>query len=215
VRVFPVCRQAGFLQVSFAEKEMWKQVFKYPSMNKSKLALELEELINRKFPNDDVALKYLERIKLGNLTKKENPESHMCTYFAPYDPVAKQIFIGHHKKAGKWLFNGGHIDPNETLAEALKREISEEWGLDYADFKIEDPQLLTICPINNPTKQPCLSHFDIWHFIPVNKDTFNPDMEKLAEEFHEAKWLSIDEAMELNTDDNQRKGFKFVAENLF
>lgn len=183
--------------------------------SKSKLAIELEELIARKFSDDEVAQIYLERLEQGNLTKKENPESHFCTYFAPYDPAAKEIFLGHHKKADKWLFNGGHIDPAENLRDALKREISEEWGLDFADFKIEEPQLLTICPIYNPTKQPCLSHFDIWHFISVDKNAFNPDKEKLAEEFHEAKWFSFEEAMKLNTDDNQRKGFKFANENLF
>jgi 8-oxo-dGTP pyrophosphatase MutT (NUDIX family) len=182
---------------------------------KSKLALELEDLINRKFPNDETAKKYLERIKQGALTKRENPQSHMCTYFAPYDPAAKEIFVGHHKKAGKWLVNGGHINQGETLKETLRREIGEEWGLSYDDFKIGEPQLLTICPIWNPEKQPCLEHFDIWHFIPVDKNTFNPDKDKLAEEFHEAKWLSYDDAMNLNTDDNQRKGFKYIAENLF
>ncbi|HEX8973930.1 MAG TPA: NUDIX domain-containing protein [Patescibacteria group bacterium] len=184
-------------------------------MSESKLANELEDLISRKFPNDEVSLEYLERIKEGKLTKKENPESHFCTYFAPYDPVAKQIFIGRHKKADKWLVNGGHIDEGETLRECLKREISEEWGLDAGDFKIEEPQLLTIFPIWNPGKQPCLKHFDIWHFIPVDKDVFHPNEEKLAEEFHEWGWFTFEEAMNLNTDDNQRKGFIFVAENLF
>ncbi len=182
---------------------------------KSKLALELEELINRKFSGDEVTSEYLKRIRTGNLTKKEDPKSHMCTYFAPYDSVAKQIFIGHHKKAGKWLFNGGHVDPNETLKDALKREIQEEWGLNYDDFEIREPQLLTICPINNPEKQTCTEHFDIWHFIPVDKNTFNPDREKLAEEFHESSWVSYEDAMKLNTDDNQRKGFTFVNDNLF
>src|SRR6185369_9101284 len=98
--------------------------------SKITLALELEDLIKRKFSSDETALKYLERIKLGNLTKKENPQSHFCTYFAPYDPKAKQVFIGHHKKAGIWLFNGGHVDEGETLRDTLNREIDEEWGLD-------------------------------------------------------------------------------------
>lgn len=182
---------------------------------KSKLAIELEDLISRKFQNDETASKYLKRIKDGNLTKKENAESHMCTYFAPYDPMAKEIFIGHHKKADKWLFNGGHIDPNETLIDTLKREIQEEWGLNYDDFEIEEPQLLTMCPIDNPIKQPCRMHFDIWHFIPVDKNTFHPDKNKLAEEFFEAGWFNFEKAMKLNTDDNQRKGFQYVKDNLF
>ena len=186
-------------------------------MNDSKLTLaaELEDLIRRNFVGSEVAAKYLERIKLGELTKRENPLSHMCTYFAPYDRVAKKIFMGFHKKAGIWLVNGGHIEEGETLRDTLKREIGEEWGLNCDDFDIREPQLLTICPIDNPEKQKCREHFDVWHFIPVDKSTFNPDKAKLEEEFHETSWLSFDEAMNLNTDDNQRKGIRFVADNLF
>lgn len=182
---------------------------------KSKLAIELKDLITRKFLNDETALKYLERIKEGKLTKHENPFSHMCAYFAPYDPVAKQLFIGNHKKSGLWLVNGGHIDENETLKDALKREIVEEWGLDSEDFDIPEPQLLTICPINNPEKQKCTEHFDIWHFIPVNKENFNPDMEKLLTEFSEVGWFTYEEAMKLNNGDNQKKGIQYADDNLF
>lgn len=184
-------------------------------MNEITLIAELKNIINCKFSSDRVAQEYLERIKEGNLTKQENELSHMCTYFAPYDPEAKEIFIGHHKKAGFWLVNGGHIDKGEALKDTLKREIEEEWGLDYNDFKIDEPQLLTICPLDNPEKQKCRLHFDVWHFIPVNKGDFHPDEEKLKEEFHEWGWFSIEDAMNLNTDNNQRKGFKFVQDNLF
>lgn len=184
--------------------------------SKSKLAEELEDLISRKFQGDETALKYLERIKEGKLIRRENPQSHFCTYFVPVDLAAKQIFVGSHKKAGKWLVNGGHIEEGETLRDTLKREIEEEWGLDYADFKIEEPQLLTICPIWNPEKQPCLEHFDIWHFIPVDKNTFHPEEEKLSEEFHETKWATFDEAMQLFAgNENQIRGLNFVAKNLF
>lgn len=182
------------------------------------LAVELEDLIVRKFKDLDVAQKYLERIAKGNLTKREDERSHFCTYFVPYDPVAKEIFLGHHKKAGKWLVNGGHIELGETLRDVLRREINEEWGLDYNDFKIGEPQLLTICPIDNPEKQKCREHFDIWHFIPVDKNNFHPDPEKLAYEFYENRWANYNEALKLfnkDENENQVKGLDFLKENLF
>jgi len=190
-------------------------VYYYMPESKSLLAIELEDLIARKFSDDPVGQKYLERIKEGMLTKHENPFSHLCTYFAPYDPAAKQLFIGNHKKSGLWLVNGGHIAEGETLSDTLKREIDEEWGLDSKDFDIPEPQLLTICPINNPEKQTCTEHFDIWHFIPVDKNTFNPDKEKLMTEFSEVGWFTYDEAMKLNNGDNQKKGITFAANHLF
>jgi 8-oxo-dGTP pyrophosphatase MutT (NUDIX family) len=159
--------------------------------------------------------KYSARLEEGKLTKEENPQSHFCVYFAAYDPEAEEIYMGHHKKSGLWLFNGGHIDVGETIGETLAREINEEWGLMASDFEIKDPELLTITEIDNPTKQPCKFHFDIWHFIPVKKDIFWPDPAKLAEEFHEIRWLKPDEAKKIALDPNTIKGIEFIARNLF
>jgi 8-oxo-dGTP pyrophosphatase MutT (NUDIX family) len=159
--------------------------------------------------------KYSARLEEGKLTKEENPQSHFCVYFAAYDPQAKEIFMGHHKKSGLWLFNGGHIDPGEIISESLAREIREEWGMKISDFKIQNPELLTITEIDNLTKQPCRFHFDIWHFIPVDKKTFSPDNLKILEEFHEVQWLSPEEAKKIAVDPNTIKGIAFISSNLF
>ncbi|MFH0969156.1 MAG: NUDIX domain-containing protein [Patescibacteria group bacterium] len=179
------------------------------------LKQEIEELIGSRFKSDELASKFIERINQGGLTIEENPESHFCAYFSAYDPDAKQIFIGHHKKSGLWLINGGHIDKGEIIKEALKREIDEEWGLDFDNFNIKKPALLTITEIYNPEKQPCRVHYDIWHFVPVDKNKFNPDASKLSEEFYENKWLSADEAGKITTDPNTIKAIDFIKNNLF
>lgn len=185
-------------------------------MSNSKLAIELEEIIENKFSNSEVAQKFLERLKGGKLTIDENSKSHLCVYFSAYDPSAKEIFIGHHKKSGLWLVNGGHIDENETLRETLKREIDEEWGLEYEDLNVSEPRFLTVTEIYNPKKQPCRVHFDIWHFVLVDKNKFNPDKKKLAEEFYENKWVNLEEARELAKGDvNHKKTFNFIENNLF
>ena len=41
-----------------------------------------------------------------------------------------KILLMHHTKLNKWLFPGGHIDPNETPDMAILREVKEETGLD-------------------------------------------------------------------------------------
>jgi len=185
-------------------------------MPESKLTIELKGIIERKFSNEEIAQKFLERLKQEDLTIDENPQSHFCVYFAAYDPNARQIFIGHHKKSGLWLANGGHIDKDETLQETLKREIDEEWGLKYKDINVGEPQLLTITEIYNPEKQPCRAHYDVWHFVPVDKNTFNPDKNKLAEEFYENRWISPNEAKKLLIKDvNHNKALDFVENNLF
>ncbi|MFA6160396.1 MAG: NUDIX domain-containing protein [Parcubacteria group bacterium] len=176
---------------------------------------ELEKILKNNFAGDELVEKFLRRIEEGKITRDENPQSHICAYFAAYDPATKQVFIGHHKKSGFWLFNGGHIDEGETMKETLAHEINEEWGLDANDFAIKPPALLTITEIYNPTKQPCRVHYDLWNFIAVDKKTFHPVEEKLLGEFHEASWKTLTEARELIKDKNTSSAIDFVEKEYF
>lgn len=158
---------------------------------------------------------FLVRLKEDELlTRDENPYSHFCVYFAAFDANSKKVFIGHHKKSGLWLFNGGHIDKGETPEESLEREIGEEWGVRVAFESIGEPKLLTITPINNPAKQKCTSHYDIWYFVSLSETNFKPDQELLATEFYTTGWKTINEARSLITDPNTLKAID-EFENMF
>lgn len=154
------------------------------------------------FSSSPITEEFIDRAKEGRLTRDENPFTHLCVYFAGYNKETKRVFIGHHKKSGLWLFNGGHIDEGETPEEALEREMGEEWGVKIKLKNIGEPKLLTITLINNPTKQKCTKHFDIWFFVPLVETEFKPDQSLLETEFHTTDWKSIDEAGELITDPN-------------
>lgn len=161
------------------------------------------ETIVARFPESSLTKEFKDRLNSdARLTRDENPQSHFCVFFAAFDPVSKKVFIGHHKKSGLWLFNGGHIDMGETPEGALQREMKEEWGLTVALDLIGAPQLLTITPIHNPTRQPCTKHFDIWYFIPLSEKTFAPDRILLEKEFFISGWKSISEARSLATNQN-------------
>ena len=137
------------------------------------------------------------RMEEGSLTRDENPYNHFCVYFAAYDPNAKEVFIGYHKKSGLWLFNGGHIDLGETPRQATIREIGEEWG--NVDYELPDlPNLLTITEIDNG-KILCRLHWDIWYFIKLDKNFFFPDNDMLIKEFYENGWYTFDAAENLIT----------------
>ncbi len=176
---------------------------------------ELKKFFDDYLLDKKVALKFIKRLMKGRLTRDENPESHFSTYFAAYDLSARQIFIGLHKKAGLWLFNGGHIDKGELIRQTLTREINEEWGIDSNDLEIKSPAFLTITEIDNPSKQSCRIHYDLWHFISVDKNYFNPEKEKLLQEFHEAGWKSLKEAKDLIRDRNTLKAIDFIEKNYF
>ena len=48
-----------------------------------------------------------------------------------------KVLLHKHKKVGKWLPPGGHVEPNETPPEAAKREVFEETGLEISFIEQE------------------------------------------------------------------------------
>ncbi len=151
------------------------------------------------------------RLKAGRLTRDENSCSHFCVYFAGYDKVAHRVFIGHHKKSGLWLFNGGHIDRGDNITSAMLREIHEEWG-DHSTISPQlAPLLLTITEIENPTKQPCKIHFDIWFFISLDKSSFTPHAHLLEKEFFDWGWKTHNEAKALIRNKETNKALSAIT----
>ena len=180
----------------------------------NRLGEEIEKLLDKAY-SEEVAVKFKQKLREGKFTRDEDPETHFCAYFAACDYKKKQIFVGHHKKSGLWLFNGGHIDEGETLSEAIEREIGEEWGLKVNDLNVGAPALLTTAEINNPTKQTCRLHLDIWHFINVDKDIFNPDPSKLAEEFYSVEWMDLEKARQIIKNKGTLQALDFIEANFF
>jgi 8-oxo-dGTP pyrophosphatase MutT (NUDIX family) len=180
----------------------------------SKLAQEIEKLLPNSQSKETISF-FRQKLDEGNFTRHEDPQNHFCAYFAACDFKNKQLFIGHHKKANLWLFNGGHIDQGENLRETVAREIMEEWGLDINELEVGEPSLITTAEINNPDKQTCRLHLDIWHFVNVNKSEFNPDPLKLAEEFHSVEWVSMDRAREMMVDKGTLEALDYIEANYF
>lgn len=169
--------------------------------NRISLAEEIQKVVEEKFGGDPLSRKFLDRVKQGKLTRDENPKTHFGVYFAGFDPKAKEVFVGLHKKSDLWLFNGGHVNRGETLPETLTREMEEEWRFVHPAAKTLKPSLLTITEITND-RQICRRHYDIWYFVPVDKTNFSPDESRLTKEFHQIKWLDFGRARKLITDSN-------------
>ena len=157
---------------------------------------------------------YLDRLRQGALTRDENPLTHFSTYFAAIDPTRRKVFIGHHKKADLWLFNGGHIDRGELPTTTVRREMLEEWGYDPVPHLQLKPELLTITTIEHDPR-PCRTHFDIWYFIPVDQKTFHPDPLLLSTEFHQNRWLPLNEARLVASRPIYRSAFELIQNNYF
>lgn len=160
------------------------------------LAKEILNIVSIMTDQDErVAKRFQKRIKEGPLTRDENAQSHFCVYFLPSNPNTKKVFIAHHKKAGLWLSPGGHIDKGEHLLQSLNREISEELGMEDFFSELPQPFLLSLTFIENKS-QSCKEHLDLWFLLRTDGKKFSVDFQ----EFHNAKWMTIDEAKKIVTD---------------
>ena len=54
---------------------------------------------------------------------------HLTASAVVLDPDASEVLLIHHLASGWWQFPGGHVDPDETPAEAALREVYEETGV--------------------------------------------------------------------------------------
>ncbi len=54
---------------------------------------------------------------------------HFCVTVYTFTAEHTHTLLIKHRKLGKWLPPGGHVEPNETPEEAAVREVSEETGL--------------------------------------------------------------------------------------
>lgn len=154
-----------------------------------------EEIINSvnilKDVDSVIRQRYMQRVQEGFLTRDENPATHFCVYFLPFHPATKQVFLVHHKKANKWISPGGHIDKEESLQEALNREIGEELGVKNFFSKPPQPFLLTITHINE--KIACKEHLDIWFLLKTDGLNFKVD----PQEFYKTGWFDLTEAKQI------------------
>ena len=171
---------------------------------------EIKDIISSAQVSSDVKERYVSRLEGGNLTREKDDVSHFCAYFLPYDTKTKKVFIIAHKKSGLWLSPGGHIEPGEGLFDTLTREIKEELGIINPLSQESKPLLLTVTDIKRDVRS-CKVHFDMWYFLPTNGSNFKID----SDEFHEARWVSINEARDLIVDKNNLQALEFTERKLF
>lgn len=142
------------------------------------------------------------------LLRADGTHEHLCVMIAPMEIGNGQVLVVNHRKAGQWLFPGGHVEENETLLDTLRREAQEELGLQLpADFQA-DPFAASVTNINNPLRQSCKAHFDVWFHLPVRKEAIKVDFE----EFVDVRWVTLDEASSLFVDPSHLRSLPLLAQ---
>jgi 8-oxo-dGTP diphosphatase len=82
-------------------------------------------------------------VEIYRRVKPAIPPKHLVVYAVIVDPALRRTFLIEHRKAGRWLPTGGHVDAGEHPFSAAKRELLEETGSILPAFS-EWPLLLTV-----------------------------------------------------------------------
>jgi 8-oxo-dGTP pyrophosphatase MutT (NUDIX family) len=77
------------------------------------------------------------------------------------DPGRTQTLLTHHRKLGKWLQLGGHVDGDPDVRRAALREAREESGLRSLRFACEAIYDLDVHPIPARPGEPAHEHYDV------------------------------------------------------
>lgn len=124
----------------------------------------------------------------------------------------KKMLLVHHRKLGKWLQPGGHIERFENPVEAAIREVNEETGVDIRSLKnkvriIDDegtflplPKYLMEQTIPAKNKQPKHFHLDVNYVIEIPEQKLQHD----ARESYDIGWFTKKEALQLPIHEDTR-----------
>ena len=111
------------------------------------------------------------------------------------------VALCHHKKIGKWIPMGGHVERQDlSLSRACLREVREESSLLDSELRLHStlPFDLDIHAIPATSKLPAHSHYDVRFLITT------PSLLALTlgEEAYDLRWVSISEISAFTTEES-------------
>jgi 8-oxo-dGTP pyrophosphatase MutT (NUDIX family) len=119
-----------------------------------------------------------------------------------------RVLLHYHRKLGKWLPPGGHIEDNELPDEAAAREVLEETGIRIRlvggqGLPIEDPrQLVLPSGVQVEHIYPGHEHIDLVYFaLPDPDDLRAAEIDPALAESDQVGWYGPDELALLGASD--------------
>lgn len=140
-------------------------------------------------------------------------EKHFCaSVWIIADSSPKKVLLLHHKKLGKWLQPGGHIEKFENPVEAAIREVREETGIDISLLKdgvkqidkdgtfLPVPEFIMEQTIPQHHSQPEHFHLDIQYVVKIPEQKIQNN----TLESHDIGWFTKKEILKLPIHEDTR-----------
>jgi 8-oxo-dGTP pyrophosphatase MutT (NUDIX family) len=120
----------------------------------------------------------------------------------------KRVLLHYHRKLGKWLPPGGHVEANELPDNAATREVLEETGIRARligghGLAIQDPRQLVIpAGVQVEHIYPGHEHIDLVYFArPDPDDIAAAEIDPRLAESDRVGWYAADELAALGAND--------------
>jgi 8-oxo-dGTP pyrophosphatase MutT (NUDIX family) len=155
-------------------------------------------------PADELEARHRERC-LALLEADPDPRSrhafepgHFTASAFVVDPSHERVLLIHHRKLGRWLQPGGHIEVEDAdFLAAARREVREEVGLDALEPVqpgIFDVDVHRIPPLGD---EPGHEHFDLRVLLRARTEHFSA-----GAEVNDARWFEFSRVSVAESDES-------------
>lgn len=113
-------------------------------------------------------------------------------------PERRRVLLIHHRKLGRWLQPGGHIEPGDIdLVAAARREVAEETGVLVSEPLGTGIFDVDVHPIPVTPKLGAHRHFDVRYAFQAARLEVQASPEVLG-----VRWVDLDAAQSLTDEDS-------------
>jgi 8-oxo-dGTP pyrophosphatase MutT (NUDIX family) len=166
-------------------------------------ARELTRMLERYIPQDPVEAGYQRRmLTLATLgaaafSRLNYAPGHFTASAFVLSPDESSLLLIFHRRLRRWLQPGGHLDPDEGVFAAARREVAEETGVGEVDFLGGAPSLFDLDVHEIPPREdePAHEHFDLRVLVRARQLNL-----MAASDAGAAKWVKIAEVSGIETD---------------
>jgi 8-oxo-dGTP pyrophosphatase MutT (NUDIX family) len=113
-------------------------------------------------------------------------------------PAGDAYLLVHHRRLGRWLQPGGHVEEeDETVFASALREAREETGVEDLQAPFGKRVLdVDVHPIPAFDSRPLHIHFDVRYLFTTPQEILTPSLDEVLG----AAWFSIEEALAADVD---------------